>query len=78
MKNILKSIIIFTLVCLTQLAYAQTEIAKSQPEMADLMRSNGKIYVVVAVLAIILAGVEGYLIWINKKISNIEKSNVKN
>jgi uncharacterized iron-regulated membrane protein len=41
--------------------------------MADVMRSNGKIYVVVASLAIILAGVLGYLVWIDRKIGKIEK-----
>jgi uncharacterized iron-regulated membrane protein len=58
----------FCLLLLTNLAYAQ-----NQPEMADVMRSNGKIYVVVGTLAIVLAGVMGYLIWIDRKISNIEK-----
>lgn len=42
-------------------------------EMADLMRSNGKIYVVVAVLGIILLGVLLYLIRLDTKISKIEK-----
>jgi len=68
MNNILKATCLFILLCVTQLAYAQTEVTRKQPEMADLMRSNGKIYVVVATLAIILAGIFGYLIWIDKKI----------
>lgn len=42
-------------------------------EMADLMRSNGKIYVVVGVLLIILTGLFIYLFTIDKKIKKIEQ-----
>lgn len=42
-------------------------------EMADGMRSNGKIYVVVAVLAIILIGIFLFLINIDRKITRLEK-----
>lgn len=42
-------------------------------EMADVMRENGKIYVVVGVLSIILAGMFVYLIFLNQKISKLEK-----
>jgi hypothetical protein len=40
---------------------------------ADGMRSNGKIYVVMAVCITILAGLIIYLISIDRKISKIEK-----
>ena len=49
--------------------------ASAEPEMADAMRSNGKIYVVVAVLATIFAGIFIYLIYLDRKISRIEKDN---
>jgi len=42
-------------------------------EMADLMRSNGRIYVVVAVVLTILAGLIIYLIRLDKKITRLEK-----
>lgn len=42
-------------------------------EMADTMRSEGKIYVVVAVLTVILIGLIVYLISVDKKVSNLEK-----
>ena len=42
-------------------------------EMADAMRSNGKIYVVVVVLSIVLAGMFFYLINTDKKISRLEE-----
>jgi hypothetical protein len=43
-------------------------------EMADNMRKNGKIYVVVAVVITILIGLFLYLIRLDKKISNMEKN----
>lgn len=43
------------------------------PEMADLMRDNGKIYVVVGVLLILLVGFFTYLIMVDRKISKLEK-----
>lgn len=42
-------------------------------EMADAFRSNGKIYVVVAVVGIILAGVLFYIIRTDRKISRLER-----
>ena len=42
-------------------------------EMADLMRSNGKIYVVVAVLATIFIGLMIFLIRIDKKSSKTRR-----
>tara|TARA_Y100000385_G_scaffold147312_1_gene152890 strand:- start:581 stop:739 length:159 start_codon:yes stop_codon:yes gene_type:complete len=42
-------------------------------EMADIMRSNGKIYVVVAVLAVIFIGLMGYLYRIDQRVKKLEK-----
>tara|TARA_A100000171_G_scaffold52651_1_gene72171 strand:+ start:1580 stop:1840 length:261 start_codon:yes stop_codon:yes gene_type:complete len=42
-------------------------------EMADTMRSNGKIYVVVAVIMILFVGLSAYTISVDKKISKLEK-----
>ena len=42
-------------------------------EMEDVMRSNGKIYVVVAVLATIFIGLMIYLIRIDKKVQKLEE-----
>lgn len=41
--------------------------------MADEMRANGKIYVVVAVLGVILLGLIIYLISLDRKIKKIEE-----
>lgn len=42
-------------------------------EMADQMRAEGKIYIVVAVLSVILIGLFIYLISIDKKLGKLEK-----
>ena len=42
-------------------------------EMADAMRENGKIYVVVAVILTIFAGIIIYLVRLDRKISRLEK-----
>jgi hypothetical protein len=44
-------------------------------EMADALRQNGKIYVVVAVILTIFIGIIIYLIRLDKKISKLEKNN---
>jgi CcmD family protein len=43
-------------------------------ENADLMRSNGKIYVVVAVVVTILLGLFAYVFNLDRKISKLEKN----
>jgi hypothetical protein len=47
--------------------------AQPTPEMADTMRSNGKIYVVVAVCLTILVGLFLYVAMVDKKVSRLEK-----
>jgi CcmD family protein len=42
-------------------------------EMADNFRKDGKIYVVIAVVGVILAGIFVYLFMLDRKVSNIEK-----
>ncbi|MBO2011809.1 CcmD family protein [Siccationidurans soli] len=60
---------------LASLAFAQApEVA---PAMADDLRASGKIYVVVAVVAIIVVGLLGYLINLDRKVSRLEKE-IKN
>ena len=44
-----------------------------QPEMADTMRSEGKIYVVVSILLIIFTGLIAYLVMLDRKVTRIEK-----
>jgi CcmD family protein len=44
-----------------------------EPEQAEDMRREGKIYVVVIVLATIFAGIFAYLIYLDRKIGKLEK-----
>jgi CcmD family protein len=53
---------------ISNIAFAQEKI-----EMADSMRSNGKIYVVVAVCVTILIGLFIYVFALDRKISKLEK-----
>ena len=43
-------------------------------KMADVMKENGKIYVVIAVMLTILAGLVLYLVRLDRKISKLEKN----
>ncbi len=61
---------LFFLLFAYSLVYAQ-----KKAEMADVMRSNGKIYTVVAVCLTILFGLFAYVYSIDRKISKIEKNN---
>lgn len=48
--------------------------ALAQPvEMADVLRSSGKIYVVVGTIAIIFVGLAFYLFLLDKRLSKIER-----
>jgi hypothetical protein len=49
------------------------DYANQGVEMADTMRANGKIYVVVGVMGMILAGMLFYVAGLDRKISKLEK-----
>ncbi len=72
-----KIISLFFLLCVFLVAMAQGgETGSDQSaEMADAMRSSGKIYVVVAVVVTILLGLFVYLFGLDRKISKMEKMN---
>jgi CcmD family protein len=66
----MKKIIPFLVLLLTSLnLFAQEEV-----QMADQMRADGKIWVVVAVIAIVFIGIITYLVLLDRKINKIEKS----
>ena len=56
------------------LMFAFIAKAQSQPDMADVMRSNGKIYVVLAVCLLILTGLFLYVFLLDRKIKKIEQN----
>jgi bacteriorhodopsin len=63
-----KVMMIFPLLVTSLISLAQEKV-----EMADTMRSNGRIYVVVAVALTILAGLILYVIRLDRKISRLER-----
>jgi CcmD family protein len=65
----MKTFISTILLCLFMMSPA---LAQSV-EMADVMRSNGKIYVVVAVIAIIFIGLMVYLVCMDKRVKKLEE-----
>ena len=52
----------------TEEDYNNTEV-----EMADKMRANGKIYVVVVVISLVMGGILTYVITIDRKLRRLEK-----
>lgn len=67
------SLILCFFLLLALCGLAQDTPAAQAVEMADTMRSNGKIYVVVAVLSAIFVGIVVYLVMLDRKISKLEK-----
>jgi hypothetical protein len=51
---------------------ATTADAPNRVEMADALRSNGKIYVVVLIILIVFAGMIFYLFLMDKKVKKLE------
>jgi CcmD family protein len=67
MKKLISSIF-----CLLAILFSQTLMAQSEVEMADGMRSEGKIYVVVAIILIVLTGLIVYLFMLDRKVGKLE------
>lgn len=77
MKNILIVICLFFSLELSaqdeKYKITDSDYSNKSVEMADEMRSNGKIYVVVGVIFLIFAGITFYLLKIDRKITALEK-----
>ena len=67
-----KLLILFCLALCSMAAFAQQT---NNVEMADTMRSSGKIYVVIATISIIFVGLAIYLFAIDRRLKKIEKGN---
>ena len=66
----MKKIITFLVIFLVSFnLFAQEDV-----QMADQMRADGKIWVVVAVIAIVFVGIIAYLVLLDRKIRKIEKN----
>jgi len=69
----MKYITRITLAILFFLPFLSLAQETAQTEMADTFRAEGKIYVVIAVMTIILIGLFIYLFSLGKKVSDLEK-----
>jgi len=70
--RIIKNFVLFLFVLWSSMAYSQAQPG-GDIEMADKMKADGKIYVVVGVVLIILVGLLVYLMRIERKVSKMEK-----
>jgi phosphoglycerol transferase MdoB-like AlkP superfamily enzyme len=55
------------------LLLVNSAFGQNQVEMADQLRAEGKIYVVVTIILIVLAGLIFYLFLLDKKVKKLEK-----
>ena len=70
LKKYTASLLAFFWILLSIPALAQNP---AEVEMADQLRADGKIYVVVAVLTVILVGLLVFLFMLDRKLSRLEK-----
>lgn len=73
LNYLMKKFLILCCLVLSNLAVFAQQPANV--EMADEMRSSGKIYVVIATIAIIFVGLAIYLFSIDRRLKKIEKGN---
>ncbi|PWU03270.1 MAG: CcmD family protein [Bacteroidetes bacterium] len=78
MLKVYTRIALFVVVLISSInGFAQGPEGYKPVDMADGMRSNGKIYVVVAVLGIIMLGLLLFLTSMDRKLKKLEKENKK-
>lgn len=70
LKRLVATVVLFLTVSMNLLAQ---QAASQDIEMADRLREDGKIWVVVGVIALIFAGIVLYLVRLDSKISKLEK-----
>lgn len=70
---ILFLLISFQGVAQEKIAITDDDYQNSRIEMADMMRSEGKIYVLVGIIGIVFAGILVYVIATDKKVGKLEK-----
>ena len=76
MKNSLlrlRAAFLLLLALVVHALHAAAQPAADSPEMADALRHDGKIYVVVAVITVVLSGLLALLISLDRKVSRLER-----
>jgi hypothetical protein len=76
MTGIKRALFFLSAILISVVAFSQ-DAGNKAVGMADQMRSNGRIYVVVAVMLTILIGLILYLVRLDRKISKWEKAGSK-
>ncbi len=62
-----------TLLALALFSFSAKAQQMPEVEMADSLRENGKIFVVIIIMSLIFIGVAAYLFNLDRKISKMEK-----
>ncbi|CAG4993850.1 hypothetical protein DYBT9275_01247 [Dyadobacter sp. CECT 9275] len=76
--NTLKKISLLCLFLLTTVTNLLAQTAGDQVEMADKLRADGKIWVVVAVVTVVFLGIVINMLRLDSKITKVEKElNIK-
>ena len=68
-----RHLLLTLLLLLAQVSAFAQNAAPTSPDMAEGLRSSGKIYVVVLVLATIFAGIIAFLIYLERRLSRLER-----
>lgn len=78
----MKKTLFVLLMLLSLVSKAQNKIevtaadySNTSVEMADLMRSEGKIYVLVGIIVLLFLGLLGYMVFTDRKLARLEKEN---
>jgi CcmD family protein len=76
----MKKTLFILLMLLSLVGKAQNKIevtaadySNTSVEMADLMRSEGKIYVLVGIIVLLFLGLLGYMVFTDRKLARLEK-----
>jgi CcmD family protein len=72
-RNDRRILLLLLALLLPVLRAAAQAAAPDSPEMADSFRADGKIYVVVAVITVVLAGLLVLLVSLDRKVSRLER-----
>jgi len=70
---ILLLMVSFTIKAQDKIGITEDDYQNSSVQMADGMRADGKIYVLVAIIGIVLGGILVYVIQTDRKISGLEE-----
>jgi hypothetical protein len=68
----IKKVLGLIFICVSLFSQAQQMGMNSEPQMADSFRADGKIYVVISVIALIFLALVCFLIYIERQVKKIE------